>query len=110
MREDAPDVAAIKPVCIRLFAYRGMQEWPPRIIAYPDWEMGYAAAAAGLDVLESIANEARPFLEERAGLANQRAVRQLLNFLLSFTVFWLFYCRLLFCQAMRFSARNKKTP
>lgn len=29
MREDAPDVADIKPLCIRLFAYRGMQEWPP---------------------------------------------------------------------------------
>lgn len=52
MREDAPDVAAIKPICIRLFAYRRMQEWPPRIVAYPDWEIGYAAAAEGLDVLD----------------------------------------------------------
>lgn len=51
MREDAPDVAAIRPLCVRLFAYRGMQEWPPRIIAYPDWEIGYAAAAEGLSVL-----------------------------------------------------------
>lgn len=39
-------------VRIRLFSYRGMQEWPPRITAYPDWEMGYAAAAEGLDVLD----------------------------------------------------------
>ena len=43
---------AIKPLCIRLFAYRGMQEWPPRIIAYPDWEIGYAVAAEGLDVFD----------------------------------------------------------
>lgn len=52
MREDAPDIADIKPLCIRLFSYRGMQQWPPRITAYPDWEMGYAAAAEGLDVLD----------------------------------------------------------
>lgn len=52
LREDAPDVVAIKPLCIRLFSYRGMQEWPPRITAYPDWDIGYAAAAEGLDVLD----------------------------------------------------------
>ena len=52
LREDAPDVVAIKPLCIRLFSYRGMQEWPPRITAYPDWDIGYAATAEGLDVLD----------------------------------------------------------
>lgn len=51
MREGAVDLASIKPVCIRLFAYRKMQAWPPRIIVYADWEIGYAAASEGLDVL-----------------------------------------------------------
>lgn len=52
MREGALDLVTIKPLCIRLFACRGLQEWPPRIVAYPDWEIGYAAAAEGLDVLD----------------------------------------------------------
>lgn len=52
MREGTPDLETIKPLCIRLFTYRGMQEWPPRIVAYPDWEIGYAAAAEGLDVFD----------------------------------------------------------
>lgn len=52
LREGALDLVTIKPLCIRLFAYRGLQEWPPRIVAYPDWEIGYAAAAEGLGVLD----------------------------------------------------------
>lgn len=51
MKEGAPDIKTIKPLCIRLFDYRGMQDWPPQISMQTDWEIGYAAAAEGLDVL-----------------------------------------------------------
>lgn len=52
MREGAPDLESIRPLCIRLFAYRDMQAWPPRIVEQPGWEEGYIAAAEGLRVLD----------------------------------------------------------
>ena len=36
---------------MRLFSYRGMQPWPPRIEMQPGWDEGYASASEGLSVL-----------------------------------------------------------
>ncbi len=41
----------VKSVCLRLFDYRRQQSWPPRVAAGRDWEIGYSAAAEGLDIL-----------------------------------------------------------
>lgn len=38
-------------VCVRLFAYRQEQKWPPTIIKGEDWDSLYAAQADGPDVL-----------------------------------------------------------
>ncbi len=48
---DEIDLASTKDVCMRLFAYRRMQEWPPTVTMNEDWETIYAEAANGLDVL-----------------------------------------------------------
>lgn len=52
MRESTVDIASIRPLCVKLFAYRRMQAWPPRIVTYPNWEAGYVAASEGLDTLD----------------------------------------------------------
>ena len=51
MREEPPALENIKPICVRLFSYRGMQPWPPRIDSRPGWAEGYASASEGLSVL-----------------------------------------------------------
>ena len=45
------DLGSVKDVCMRLFAYRRMQEWPPTVTMNESWEAIYAEAADGLDVL-----------------------------------------------------------
>ena len=45
------DLGAVKDVCMRLFTYRQMQEWPPTVTMNEGWEAVYAEAAEGLDVL-----------------------------------------------------------
>ena len=52
MREEPPDLESIKPLCVRLFSYRGMQTWPPVIEAQPGWAEGYKAASEGLSILD----------------------------------------------------------
>lgn len=47
------DYAKVRAVCIRLFAYRAEQEWPPTISKGEGWDSLYAAQADGLDVLPS---------------------------------------------------------
>jgi hypothetical protein len=45
------NLVSVKDVCVRLFAYRQMQEWPPTVTINEGWEAVYAEAADGLDVL-----------------------------------------------------------
>lgn len=45
------DYAKTRAVCVRLFAYRREQVWPPTIIKDGKWDDLYAAQARGLDVL-----------------------------------------------------------
>ena len=48
------DLRSVKDVCMRLFAYRRMQEWPPTVTMNEGWETIYAEAAEGLDVLADV--------------------------------------------------------
>jgi hypothetical protein len=49
------DLARTRRVCVRLFAYRKAQEWPPRVVAGEGWGELYATQADGLDVLQDLA-------------------------------------------------------
>lgn len=44
------DWLATKKACIRLFAYRGMQDWPPTAEPHAGWAEAYGIQAKGLDV------------------------------------------------------------
>lgn len=48
------DMPRLRAICLRLFAYRRMQPWPPRVEPQPGWNEIYAARAAGLDVLPDV--------------------------------------------------------
>lgn len=48
------DMGSTRDACLRLFAYRKAQTWPPVIQTGPLWEELYAAQAVGLDVLGSV--------------------------------------------------------
>lgn len=50
------DLGSIKDVCMRLFAYRQMQEWPPTVTMNEGWEAVYAEAADDLDVLVNVSD------------------------------------------------------
>jgi hypothetical protein len=54
VREENPDLAAAGVTASRLFASRRAQSWKPVVVAYDGWESIYAAAAEGLDVLETV--------------------------------------------------------
>lgn len=56
------DLGQVGATCVRLFAYRRQQAWPPQIIVGNHWGTLYAEAAEGLDVLPSV--------EEAAAWAN----------------------------------------
>lgn len=45
------DLARARRTCVRLFAYRGQQSWPPAIEKGEGWDGLYETASAGLDVL-----------------------------------------------------------
>lgn len=55
--ENAPgiDYALVRRTCVRLFAYRQLQEWPPTIVEGETWEEAYQMAREGLDVLPTAA-------------------------------------------------------
>lgn len=53
MGEDL-DLEQVKATCVRLFAYRRRQEWPPPIEAGADWPTLYEAAAEDVDVLADV--------------------------------------------------------
>lgn len=48
------DLAATRCACVRLFAYRRLQSWPPVIKKYSDWEPLYMKQAGGLNVLQEV--------------------------------------------------------
>ena len=49
-RHSPLDLAEVRDTCIRLFAYRRAQSWPPSISKGRGWDDLYAAAGAGLPV------------------------------------------------------------
>lgn len=48
------DLVAVRRVCVRLFAYRKKQEWPPVVTAREGWDGLYAAQAMGLPVISEL--------------------------------------------------------
>jgi hypothetical protein len=46
----APDLAPVKDACLRTFAARDQQSWPPRITTYPSWTDLYTRMASDLDM------------------------------------------------------------
>ena len=56
------DLPRIRALCVRLFDYRRMQPWPPRVEALPGWDDIYRSRSAGLPVL--------PTIEEAVAWAN----------------------------------------
>ena len=48
------DLAATKTICIRLFDYRRLQPWPPKVTRGEGWETHYAEAGRGLSVLPTV--------------------------------------------------------
>ncbi len=57
------DWSATKRVCVRLFAYRGMQNWPPVVKANAGWIEAYEIQAKNLDVISTV-NEAIDWANE----------------------------------------------
>lgn len=53
-RSEDLDLVQIASTCVRLFAYRKQQAWPPNIVANDEWDSLYAAGAEGLDVLGNV--------------------------------------------------------
>jgi hypothetical protein len=43
-------LVTVKDACVRTFAVRGQQAWPPRVTIYPAWAERYAAMATSLDM------------------------------------------------------------
>lgn len=48
------DPTQIAATCVRLFAYRQQQAWPPTVVVGQQWDTLYAEAAEGLDVLPTV--------------------------------------------------------
>ena len=47
------DIERTKAVCIRLFDYRHLQTWPPKVVKGEGWDTLYADAARDLEVLQT---------------------------------------------------------
>ena len=50
-RRGTVDLGEGRAVCERLFAYRKMQAWPPKVVKGRDWDSLYTVRSAGLDVM-----------------------------------------------------------
>ena len=48
------DLAQVKATCLRVFAYRQRQPWPPTIVCGRNWDTMYQEASQGCDVLPMI--------------------------------------------------------
>jgi hypothetical protein len=55
-QEETLDMVAVGKTAERLFAARRSQTWPPAVVAYEGWEMIYAEAADGLEVIDNVAD------------------------------------------------------
>ncbi len=55
LRHAKVDLSEVKSVCKRIFAYRKMQSWPPRVTRNEGWDRLYAAASRDLPVLKTAA-------------------------------------------------------
>lgn len=66
-----PDLADVRDACERVFAARGQQRWPPRLVVPPSWPERYAALAKELDLevqdVEVAAEVVRSFIMRVAG-------------------------------------------
>ena len=49
-----PDWCRTREICVRLFAYRKRQPWPPAILPGPDWPSLYAASSANVSALPTL--------------------------------------------------------
>lgn len=49
------DIATAGATSERLFAARCSQSWPPTVVAYDGWDTIYSEAAAGLGVIDNVA-------------------------------------------------------
>jgi hypothetical protein len=58
------DLAPIKDACIRTFAARSQQAWPPQITIYPDWPDRYTTMATSLGMPITDINEAVDVVHE----------------------------------------------
>lgn len=55
LAEEEPfDLAAMKPVCERLFRARQSHAWPPTVVAHEPWPALYVEAAEGLSVIDDV--------------------------------------------------------
>lgn len=54
VNNEAIDFEKTKAVCLRLFAYRKLQDWPPTIVRNENWAEIYDAQKAGLSVLDGV--------------------------------------------------------
>lgn len=52
--DDGLDLPATKRVCVRLFAYRKRQAWPPVVTAREGWNELYTVLASGLPVIADL--------------------------------------------------------
>ena len=53
MRNSTIDIASVRLVCIRLFAYRKVHVWPPTLAEGPGWAIQYDALKGDLPVIAS---------------------------------------------------------
>ena len=67
----APDLADVRAKCLRLFAYRKRQPWPPTVAAGPDWGSVYEAA---LDTMQDKTG-VLPTVDEAVAWANDLIVK-----------------------------------
>lgn len=51
VQENKVDWLKVKAICLRLFAYRAEQDWPPIITPRSDWNERYVALAQDLNIL-----------------------------------------------------------
>ena len=63
VRNSPIDYAKLRTICVRLFAYRQKQSWPPTVSVGEDWSERYDAEKLDLPVL--------PTVDEAAKWANE---------------------------------------
>ncbi|MGN0071892.1 MAG: nucleotidyl transferase AbiEii/AbiGii toxin family protein [Atopobiaceae bacterium] len=54
MATGSVDLAETHRICVRLFAYRKLQAWPPTVTAREGWEAVYAEQSRGLPVMQNL--------------------------------------------------------